>query len=118
MLRLQGKSYLFLVYRIIWLLHHGSWPLHTIDHINGDAIDDRIENLRDVIQAENNENKYTAQANNNLGLLGVCNHRDKFRATINKNGIQYHLGLFDTPEAAKITYDKRKSEIHIKKGSK
>ena len=42
---------------IVWLLHTGDWPEHTIDHINRDQGDDRVCNLRDVTQSENNYNR-------------------------------------------------------------
>lgn len=115
MLSLDGKPYLFLVYRIIWLLHHQEWPTNGLDHINCDPTDDRIENLRDIVQRENNENKRVAQSNNQLGILGVCQHKTtgKYRATINKHGKQLHLGLFETPEEASSKYQGIKKKLHI-----
>ena len=43
----------YLAHRVAWALHYGSWPDGVIDHINGCTADNRIENLRDVSQAEN-----------------------------------------------------------------
>ena len=43
--------------RLAWLLTHGTWPAHVIDHINGDRHDDRIANLRDVPHAVNQLNQ-------------------------------------------------------------
>lgn len=115
MLQLEGKPYLFLVYRIIWLLHHGHWPSKTIDHVNGNPQEDRIENLRDISQGANNENKQKSQSNNKLQTLGVCMHKTtgKFRATINKHNKQHHLGLFESQEDALVAYKNAKDILHI-----
>lgn len=44
-------------HRVAWLLHHGRWPKHNIDHINGDRSDNRIANLRDVTDFANTRNR-------------------------------------------------------------
>ena len=117
MIRLDGKSYLFLSYRIVWLLHNQAWPSSTIDHINTDQTDDRIENLRGVSTKGNNENRMKPLSNNRSGELGVSPFRNKFRATIgisNDLGVRtsVHLGVFDTINAAKDAYLSAKSELH------
>jgi hypothetical protein len=38
-------------------MHYGKDPLSFLDHINGDTLDDGIENLRDVVLGRNNRNK-------------------------------------------------------------
>ncbi|OJW82859.1 MAG: hypothetical protein BGO66_02960 [Alicycliphilus sp. 69-12] len=44
-------------HRLAWLLHYGAWPARVIDHINRDKTDNRIDNLRDVSQAVNLQNR-------------------------------------------------------------
>ena len=51
----RGRSYM--AHRVAWALYYNKWPEHTIDHINRDGADNRVENLRDVTQAINNSNK-------------------------------------------------------------
>lgn len=51
------KGIRYRAHRIIWLLHYGKWPEYQIDHINGNRTDNRIENLREVTNYENNQNK-------------------------------------------------------------
>jgi hypothetical protein len=115
MLSLKGKSYCFLIYRIVWLLHNGKWPSKTIDHIDGDCTNDRIENLRDITQQDNNENRYIAASVSQTGILGVCPHKPsgKIRATISKDGKQQHLGLFTSVDQAEAAYLAKKKELHI-----
>lgn len=64
-----GKQYK--VHRIIWELKFGEIPEgKIIDHINGDSLDNRIENLRIATYIHNNSNKKKA-SNNTLGFSGV-----------------------------------------------
>lgn len=55
--RIQHRDRKYMAHRVAWALHHDKWPEHTIDHINRDGTDNRIQNLRDVPQAVNNQNK-------------------------------------------------------------
>lgn len=51
------RDKIFKAHRVAWLLHYGKWPDNTIDHKNRITSDNRIINLRDVTQAENNMNR-------------------------------------------------------------
>lgn len=120
MLSFDGKSHLFLISRIIWLLHHGEWPRHTIDHIDYNAQNDRIENLRDISQKGNNENRKAALCTSATGVLGVhayCRDPARYRANIgitDENGKrkQIYLGLFDSVEEAEVAYQQAKLKYH------
>ena len=67
-IRIHGKAYLS--HRLAWLYMYGVWPEKTIDHINGDKADNRIVNLREATNEENNRNK-NAYTNNTSGFKGV-----------------------------------------------
>ncbi len=58
-----------ILHRLIWLMETGLLP-NCIDHINGDAMDNRWINLRDVNYAINARNR-PKQKNNKTGINGV-----------------------------------------------
>jgi len=76
------------------------------DHINGNGLDNRKENLRICSKAENARNvpKYR---NNSSGFKGVswCHEQKKWRAIIGVNGRLVHLGRFTTKEDAARAYN-------------
>lgn len=95
-----------LLHRYIWEQHHGSIPKDmVIDHINGNGLDCRIQNLRLASSLENSynltkQNKYT----------GVNPSGNRFTARIMHNRKDYNLGTFPTlGEAldARLTAEKR-----------
>lgn len=88
-------------HRVIWSIHYGTWPDDQIDHINGVRNDNRIENLRDVSQHENQRNA-KKRDDNTSGVTGV--YRDKatgkWEARIRVYGRLKYLGSFGNIEDA------------------
>jgi hypothetical protein len=78
----------------------------VVDHINGNALDNRRSNLRAASKAENSWNsKRKKQCRS--GFKGVRWHIEgrKWQARIKVNGREIHGGLFNTPEEAAHAYD-------------
>lgn len=96
-------------HRIVWILLNGSIPdSMQIDHINGNRIDNSIENLRIVDYRQNSENREVHRK----GKLPGCSYRkdcNKWQVRIRVNGCRRHIGLYDTELEA---YDNYKKHLH------
>lgn len=94
--------------RKLGLLHRFilGYPRKTVDHINGDTLDNRKANLRICTFQENMRNRRWSGKK----YKGVFARKKKegwsFFAYINDGKRQHHLGTFDTPEKAAQAYNK------------
>lgn len=72
-----------------------------IDHINGNGLDNRLENLRLVSRQENAKNRKITK-NIKHGVFGIsfCKPLNKWRAMIKNNNVLEHIGYFDTKDDA------------------
>jgi len=87
----KGTYYNINVHRFVWVLCNGSWPQLTIDHINGNRHDNRIENLREVTPSENTLNTLLAwKPNKDTGVAGVRLARSGFLAKIRGRDTFFH----------------------------
>lgn len=79
--------------------------LHT-DHINGDPLDNRKENLRSVTPAQNGMNKPTQRGQTLKGAWfdNSRSNKNKWRAAIRISGKLKYLGRFATQEEAAAAY--------------
>lgn len=104
---------MYLAHRVAWAIHYGEWPKSDIDHIDGDKKNNRINNLRTALPAENLRNKKKTKANKS-GLKGVSwdASRGRWRAVIAKNGRQKFLGYFDDIEHGHAAYVAASASMH------
>jgi hypothetical protein len=100
-------------HQLAWFLTYGYMPTN-IDHINGNGLDNRLCNLREVTQQQNNHNQRKPPRHNTTGFLGVSYYKagKKFSAHINLDGKKKHLGYFDDAEKAHQAYLTVKRSIH------
>jgi hypothetical protein len=86
----------------------------SIDHKNGNTLDNRRENLRIASTAQNASNLNELNCNNTNGFRGVTigphKNRLMWRARIGRKRI--HLGYFSTPEEAAKAFDKAAKEMY------
>jgi hypothetical protein len=89
----------------------GAGPGQVVDHVNGNPLDNRRDNLRICTRAENMRNR-GVQRNNRLGVKGVYINAGRYCAEIRCDGKKISLGRFLTlPEAAQA-YAEAASKVH------
>jgi hypothetical protein len=103
---------MFLVHRAIFLMHHGYLPKY-VDHIDGNRLNNRIENLRPATVYENAQNQKLFK-NNTSGVKGVSWNKlmNKWEANITYDGTRERLGWFNSIDEAKKVIDKARTTLH------
>lgn len=90
-------------HRLAWLYARGEPVPDEIDHADHNPLNNRIVNLRAATRTQNNANGFVRR-HNSTGLKGVSPFKGRYRARIKYDGIEFHLGLFDTAEEAAKAY--------------
>jgi len=115
----MNKSTPTVLHRFLWQLEYRSlpeWPLR-IDHINGNPLDNRIENLRVATPGLNSRNQSRNPKNKKSGLpMGVCvskvGNKDRhYQAQTRINGRLKSLGRYATPNEAHRAYAAAKERL-------
>lgn len=104
----------YYAHRLAWLYVYGSWPVADVDHIDGNPLNNAIENLRDVSRSVNMQNIKRARKDSHSGLVGVLKdkRKDRYMAYICVDGGRKYLGTFDTAEQANAAYLSVKRLVH------
>jgi hypothetical protein len=80
-------------HRLAWLYMFGCLPSDEIDHIDGDGLNNKIENLRIVDRLGNCRNKRISKSNRS-GATGVKASGKKWIAQIKINRKSVYLGTY------------------------
>ena len=88
-------------------MHHVIFGRKYVDHVNGNGLDNRKENLRPATSAENAANRglRSDSANPYKGIERISSLANPWRARISVLGETRSLGAFATPEEAARAYD-------------
>jgi hypothetical protein len=107
---IDSKAYT--LHRVIFYMHH-KYVSKFIDHINGNKHDNRIENLREATQSQNQQNR-GLNKNNTSGVKNVYWHKktQKWIADLRYNGKKKNFGSYSTLEEAKKVVEQFRNINH------
>jgi len=109
----EGIEHKVRVHRLVFYAHNPSWDIYdgsqdnSIDHINNEPLDNRIENLRNVSNKQNCWNTFKHKGY-------AWNKRNKkWVAEITVSGKSLYLGQYVEEEEARNAYLKAKEKYHV-----
>lgn len=74
----------------------------TVDHINTNSLDNRMENLRETTINKNSSNRKSKNRNNTTGVRNVSLINEKYVVQLQINGKNTRIGKFDNIKDAEI----------------
>ena len=86
--QLQFRGTNFKAHRVAFALHHGHWPTPYCDHIDGDPLNNRADNLRECSPSENQHNR-RIRRDNTTGIKGVMRKGNGYIARVRIKGVSY-----------------------------
>lgn len=86
-------------------------PGRVVDHINGDGLDNRRQNIRVCEHRENTRNRRLS-TNNTTGFKGVTHEGGQFCARIKCGPIRLYKGRFRTAQEAARQYAEWSARLH------
>lgn len=94
-------------------MHRVIMEAQFVDHINGDKLDNRRENLRAVTKSQNNMNQSQQKKQKHSKYKGVSwdKSRNKWMAYCKKDGKMNYLGRFTDENEAALAYNNKASEL-------
>jgi len=97
---------IYKAHHIVWIIHHGYKP-KMIDHIDGNPSNNRIENLREATNSQNQWNKKVYKYSKS-GIRGVtwCKKNNKWKTGCKLDGKNYYFGMFENLLEAKEAVQK------------
>lgn len=105
---INGKAYK--IHRLVFLYHNG-YLAKDIDHIDGNRLNNRIENLREVTESQNAFNSKIRKTNTS-GYKNVFKDNCKWRVQLSIQGKSLSFGSFDDLELAGLVAEEARDKFH------
>jgi hypothetical protein len=106
----DGKNYP--LHRLVFLMINGFLP-NLIDHIDGNPLNNTIENLREATKSENNCNA-KARCTNGTNIKNVVfvKEKRKYKVQITKDSKYIFIGYFNDIELAELAAIEARQKYH------
>lgn len=105
----NGKTANYMVHRLVWVWLYGTIPDGLrVDHKDTNGINNRPDNLR---LADLTQNGYNKRITKRDLPRGVYVAGKKFKVHFSVRHKSFHLGTFETIEAASAAYEKKAREL-------
>lgn len=107
----KGRTYTYhQLVAMAFLGHEPNGMKNVIDHLDGNVLNNSVENLRVVSIRENANNRHHKKSSK---YVGVNWHKrsKKWQSKIKYKGKQYTLGMFNDEEKASIAYQAAKKVL-------
>ena len=97
-------------HRVIFAMHHGYMP-EMLDHVDGNKLNNRVENLR---EATNQQNQFNVGllGRNKSGVKNVVWNRCKWKVYMRINSKTKNLGAFEDLELAELVAIEARNKFH------
>jgi len=96
--------------RVIFHMAHGRWPAPSVDHANGDSLDDRLANLRECTPSQNTANRPAQKRPSGMPRGVYLTRQGKYMARVTIQGVTKNLGTFEKIDDAERVYASARRE--------
>jgi hypothetical protein len=107
---LSGEKKNHSIHRLIWMMVYGVNPTN-IDHIDGNKLNNRISNLREVTHQQNMMNRKKRVDSNNA-YKGIYKVKNTWVAEIWFMNKRHYLGSFKTDHEAGLAYQEAAKKFY------
>lgn len=113
-IRIKFNGVFLFAHRLAWFYTYGVFPSGVIDHMDGNKTNNKIQNLRDVSHAENNQNRafsahwlggYVSSSKNQCKSRNISKQDEYYKVSVCLNKSTLRFGYWKTLEEALAVRD-------------